>query len=178
MTVRDPDTVRLAARLRNMLLGLWAVALTASSASRRQLWGELRAYERRLPDLLAAPLPQMLAAQTPATPDLSLPAAQVRLLADAAALFERRSPLGLCLRRSMARYHFLRRAGLPLAINFGARFKAGAADRDVTGHAWVTLNGEPYHEDGENYQGFTVMLRYPENKTKDRFAGRRTEAGS
>lgn len=149
-------------RLRNLLLGLWALALVAPSAARRRLWVELRAYERRLPEVLAAPLPQVLAAQTPAAPDLNLPAAQVRLLADAAALFERRSPLGLCLRRSLARYHFLRRAGVPLVINFGARFQAGQADRQVTGHAWVTLDGQPYHEDGENYQGFTVMIRYPD----------------
>ena len=161
MTSRDPESVALASRLRHVLLGLWALAVMAPSASRRQLWGELRAYERRLPELLAAPLPQVLAAQTPAQSDLSLPAEVVRLLADAAALLERRSPLGLCLRRSLARYHFLRRAGLPLVINFGARFKTGTADRQVTGHAWVTLDGQPYHEDGENYQGFTVMLRYP-----------------
>jgi Transglutaminase-like superfamily len=62
----------------------------------------------------------------------------------------------------LARYHFLRRAGVPLVINFGARFKAGQADREVSGHAWVTLAGQAYYEDGENYQGFTVMLRYPQ----------------
>ena len=148
-------------RLRNWRLGLSALAALAVSSARRQLWAELRAYERGLPDVLVAPLPQVLAAQTPAHVDLTLPAAEVRRLADAAALFERRSPLGLCLRRSLARYHFLRRAGVPLVINFGARFKAGQADREVTGHAWVTLAGQPYFEDGENYQGFAVMLQYP-----------------
>jgi transglutaminase superfamily protein len=146
---------------RNWLLGLSAVASLAVSPSRRRLWAELRAYERGLPAAVAGPLPQVLAAQTPSDVDLDLPAADVRLLADGAALFERRSPLGLCLRRSLARYHFLRRAGVPLVINFGARFRAGVADREVTGHAWVTLDDEPYYEDGENYRGFTVMLRYP-----------------
>ena len=34
-------------------------------------------------------------------------------------------------------------------------------DRDLAGHAWVTLNGRPYYEDGENYRGFTVMLQHP-----------------
>jgi hypothetical protein len=114
-----------------------------------------------MPAALAGPLPQALAAQTPAAADLALPAADVRLLADASALFERRSPLGVCLRRSLVRYHFLRRAGIPLVINFGARFMGGVADRQVTGHAWVTLDGQPYFEGGENYQGFTVMLKYP-----------------
>jgi hypothetical protein len=134
----------------------------------------MRGYARGLPAALAGPLPQALAAQTPEGVDLALPYAHLRLLADAAALFERRSPLGLCLRRSLVRYHFLRRAGLPLVLNFGARFKAGLADREVTGHAWVTLDGQPYFEDGENYRGFTVMFRYPDDTTKDE--GRRTEA--
>jgi len=157
----------LAARYRNWLLGLSTLAALAVSAARRKVWAELRAYERGLPGVLSAPLPQVLAAQTPADRDISLPAAEVRRLADAAALFERRSPLGLCLRRSLARYHFLRRAGVPLVINFGARFQGGQADRQVTGHAWVTLDGEAYYEDGENYQGFTIMLSYPTQTTKD-----------
>jgi transglutaminase superfamily protein len=151
-------------RLRNWGLGARALlALALGGPARRGLWAEMRRYARGLPGALSAPLPQAVAAQTPQTVDLALPQADVRDLADAAALFERRSPLGLCLRRSMLRYHFLRRAGLPLVLNFGARFKEGQADREITGHAWVTLDGQPYHEDGENYQGFTVMLRFPAN---------------
>jgi len=151
----------LGARFNHWRLGLAALAVLAVSPLRRQLWAEMRVYERNLPAVLTAPLPQVLEAQTPAKIDITLPAGEVRLLADAAALFERRSPLGLCLRRSLARYHFGRRAGVPLVINFGARFKGGVADRQVSGHAWVTLDEQAYFEDGENYQGFTVMLRYP-----------------
>ena len=106
-------------------------------------------------------MPQALATLTPIFPDLVVPNSTLRLLADAAALFERRSPLGLCLRRSLVRYHFMRRVGIPLTLNFGARFKVGQPDREVTGHAWVTLNGQPYFEESENYQGFTVMFQYP-----------------
>ena len=148
-------------RLRHWLTGLLAL-VSLIEPRRRALWAEMRAYVRSLPAALAAPLPAMMTAQTPAAADLRLPPAAVRQLADAAALFERRSPLGLCLRRSLVRYHFLRRAGLPLVVNFGARFKDKSPHRDLTGHAWVTLEGEPYYEDGENYQGFTVMLKYPE----------------
>src|SRR5437016_3338811 len=123
----------------------WATGLTALiwllPPRRRALWKEMRAFMRDLPKVLESPLPQALAALTPASPDLAFSASTVRLLADAAALFERRSPLGLCLRRSLIRYHFLRRAGVPLVLNFGARFRAGQPDREVTGHAWVTLNG-------------------------------------
>jgi hypothetical protein len=147
-------------RLRNLLLFLSTVVLLLHPA-RRRLWREMRAYLRRLPAALAAPLPAALAAQTPAAVDISEEHDALRRLADSAALLDRRSPLGLCLRRSLVRYHYLRRAGLPLEIRFGARFTGGHADRDVTGHAWVELDGEPYYEDGENYSGFTVMLRYP-----------------
>ena len=147
-------------RARHLGTGLAALLALADPAQRR-LWGEMRAYVRRLPALLSSPLPAVLAAQTPAAADLTLPEPTLRRLADAAALFERRSPLGLCLRRSLVRYHYLRRAGVPLTLNFGARFKAGQADRDITGHAWVTLNGAAYHEDGENYQDFVTMLKYP-----------------
>ena len=148
------------ARLRHWVTGLLALP-SLIDPRRRALWAEMRTYVRALPTALAAPLPAMLAAHTPAAADLSLPAPAVRRLADAAALFERRSPLGLCLRRSLVRFHFLRRAGVPLVVNFGARFRDKAPDRDVTGHAWVTLEGRPYYEEGENYRGFTVMLQHP-----------------
>ena len=146
--------------MRHVALGL-GVLPALLEPRRRALWREMRAYVKELPAVLGRPLPEAVAAQTPATPDLALPAASVRRLADAAALWERRSPVGLCLRRSLLRYHFLRRAGLPLVINFGARFAGSVADRDVAGHAWVTLHGRPYHEEGENWQGFAVMMRYP-----------------
>lgn len=87
----------------------------------------------------------------------------MREIVDIAALLNRRSPLGLCLRRSMTRYYFLRRAGLPVEVKFGARFKDGKSDRQVTGHAWLTLNGQPYYEADENWREFTVMLTYPES---------------
>jgi hypothetical protein len=148
-------------RLRHLWLAVTSLGLLLDRR-RRALWAEMRAFVRGLPAVLGAPLPEALARSTPARADLEVPPAVVRRLADAAALFERRSPLGLCLRRSLVRYHFLRRAGVPLVLNFGARFANGAADRDIAGHAWVTLDGEPYVEEGDNYRGFTVMLTYPE----------------
>jgi hypothetical protein len=78
-----------------------------------------------------------------------------------AALLDRRSPLGLCLRRSLTRYHFLRRIGVPVVLQFGAKFVAGKPDREVTGHAWLTLNGRPYYEANENWRGFAVMFSFP-----------------
>jgi hypothetical protein len=143
----------------------WALALSlapglALSPRRRALLRDMRAFCRALPRALAAPLPQAMQSITPAAlapvdPDL------IRNLADLAALLERRSPLGLCLRRSLTRYHFLRRAGLPVAVQFGARFVGGQPDRDITGHAWLTLHDVPYHESGEDWQGFAIMYSYP-----------------
>jgi Transglutaminase-like superfamily len=154
------ERARVSKRLGNWVAGAATLIMLVDPA-RRRLWAEMRAYAAALPRALDGPLPAAMAAQTPAAIDLTLPAPTVRKLADTAALLERRSPLGLCLRRSLLRYHFLRRAGVPLAVSFGARFRGTTADRDVTGHAWVTLDGRPYYEDGENYQGFTVMLQYP-----------------
>jgi hypothetical protein len=90
----------------------------------------------------------------------NLPEAHIRDLADLAALLERRSPLGLCLRRSLVRYHYLRPQGLPLEVKFGAKLLGQPEKRGLTGHAWLTLNGNPYHEADANWQGFTVMYTY------------------
>ena len=148
-------------RLRHIGLALTTLPALLFDARQRNLFARMRAFAGHLPYMLSAPLLEVLAELTPPTSDLQFPPATVRRFADIAALLDRRSPLGLCLRRSLVRYHYLRRAGLPLVINFGARFKQGAPDREITGHAWVTLEGEPYFEDDENWRGFTVMVKYP-----------------
>jgi hypothetical protein len=148
-------------RLRNLLLALAALPGLLLDSRQRRLFAEMRAFCRRLPAALSAPLPQVLAGFTPAAADLQRPAPTIRRLADVAALLDRRSPLGVCLRRSLTRYYYLRRAGLPVAVQFGARFVRGKPDREIAGHAWLTLDGQPYFEDGENYRGFTVMVSYP-----------------
>ena len=86
----------------------------------------------------------------------------LRNLADLAVVLERSSPLGLCLRCSMTRFYFLRREGLPLKIHYGTRMIGGEPDRQFNGHAWLTLEGAPYHEAGENWRGFTIMLTFPD----------------
>jgi hypothetical protein len=124
----------------------------------------MAAFGRRLSHELEAPLPTAMSRLTPPAAE-HRPAASDELtllrLADLAALNGRRTGLGLCLRRSLIRYHYLRRAGLPVTIHFGARFVEGKPDRQVTGHAWLTLDGRPYHEAGGNWRGFTVMISFP-----------------
>jgi hypothetical protein len=122
------------------------------------LWQEMWRLERSLPGRLQSPLPELVAGLTPEKQDLHLAASTVRHLADAVAGLDIRSPLGICLRRSLLRYHFLRRAGVPAVIHFGARIKG---DDSVGGHAWLTLNGQPYFEAAENYKDYAVMFSYP-----------------
>ncbi len=44
-----------------------------------------------------------------------------------------------CLKRSLLLYHFLGRAGLDVEIDFGVQRAGG-----LTGHSWLTRNGEVY----------------------------------
>lgn len=138
-----------------------AVLLAAGfDAERRQLAREIWQTARQLPRLLDQPLPDAMAALSTATPadaDATLPPDTVRQIVDALTAFGAGRPLGLCLRRSLLRYFFLRRAGLPVVVHFGAR----RLNQDVSGHAWLTLAGLPYHERPEHFQHFTVMFSYP-----------------
>ncbi|MFT3775555.1 MAG: lasso peptide biosynthesis B2 protein [Minicystis sp.] len=60
-----------------------------------------------------------------------------------------------CLYRALARYAVLRRAGHP------ARFVMGLDPRasDISGHAWVEIDGEPVGETLD--PGLTVTFQYP-----------------
>lgn len=156
------------ARLRHWWLAVTALPPLIFNPRLRSLLAEMRAFCRSLPAALKRPLPEALHNLTPDVSRLSFgrsmqPAVEktTRNLADLAALLDRHSPLGLCLRRSLTRYHYLRRIGVPVALHFGAKFVAGKPDREVAGHAWLTLNGEPYYEADENWRGFAVMYTFP-----------------
>jgi Transglutaminase-like superfamily len=120
--------------------------------------------ERSLPKWFAAePLPQLMQhlddearARGPLLARDSL-----TRLADAAVGLDYTSPLGICLRRSLVRYVLLRRAGVGVSVHFGGRKEAGGARSRIAGHAWLTLDGRPYAEEPENYQGFAVIYSYP-----------------
>jgi hypothetical protein len=160
-------------RLRHLGLALSTLPGLLSDKRQRAALGEMRAFCHTLPDRLNAPLPDALSALTPEPVSLRNTEyalrneTTIRKLADLAALLDRGSPLGLCLRRSLTRYHFLRRAGRPVVLQFGAKFAAGRPDRDIHGHAWLTLNGQPYAEADENWRGFTVMFSYPPDSAKN-----------
>ncbi len=154
------------ARLQHVGLALTTLPMLVSSAQRRALFREMRAFIRQLPGELKSPLPYALQHMTPLQSQADGVERDVRELADIAALFERSSPLGLCLRRSLTRYYYLRRIGVPVVVHFGAKFVNGQPDREITGHAWLTLNDQVYFEADENWRGFTVMYSFPEDNGK------------
>jgi hypothetical protein len=154
------------------LVRAWRHTLTLISAlpaaPKRKLLSRMMAFSRSLPQQFNQPLPQMMAQLTPAETDFGglqnlrgLNSDEIRRLADAVAAWHLSSPLGICLRRSLLRYHFLRRGGLPVRIVFGARLKDSREGGGLGGHAWLTLNGSPFYEDPQDYAGFVEMYAYP-----------------
>ena len=156
------------ARLRHLWLLVSQGPLILIKPHLRSAYRHAQVFSRSLPARLKQPLPESMAAMAKQAELLSLPElseAQLRQVADLAALLDRASPLGLCLRRSLTRYVLLRSHSVPLDVKFGARFKNDQPDRPITGHAWVTLNDQPYFEDDENWRDFTVMLSFPRTET-------------
>lgn len=129
----------------------------------RRMAAEMRAMQRAMPQRYhTLSLPDFLTELTPKSPDWrDKDAEAIRKLADALAFWDRSSPFGICLRRSLLRYHFLRRAGLPLGIVFAMRQRQSDEPPGLAGHAWNTLHGRPYHERPQDMIGFTEVYRWP-----------------
>lgn len=151
--------------LQRVLVGVrrglaYGSVLTAAvvDGTQRRFVAEALALARELPTRLEQPLPAALLALTPPAAPQALDPETTRAIVDALTAFGAGRPLGICLRRSLLRYHFLRRAGLPLVIHFGAR----RLGDDIAGHAWLTLAGQPYHEKPEHVVAHTRMWSYPD----------------
>ena len=157
--------------IRNVLRHTWTILTALPNGRWRGLLREAWSLERRLPALLdEQPLPRFMESLTP-VPDQGGEARvrdreRITAIADAMVALDVGSPLGLCLRQSLVRYHFLRKAGVPVTICFGARKRAGTvvAAAAITGHAWLILRGIPYAEDHYHYRDFTVMYTFPETR--------------
>ncbi|MCB8946193.1 MAG: lasso peptide biosynthesis protein [Ardenticatenaceae bacterium] len=149
-------------RLNHVTLALSCVPALLRNGEQQALLAEMRQFCRQLPVVLEQPIPQAMAVLTPKDGGKRpLPSATItRNLADLAALWERQSPLGLCLRRSLIRYHYLRQLELPVVVQFGA--KLAGQQKNIAGHAWLTLHNQPYYEAEENWRDFTVMFTWPE----------------
>lgn len=133
------------------------LAYALASAPRRRLLREALAFAGSLSTRLDQPLPAALHAMTPAAAPQSLNPDAIRDIVDALTAFGAGRPLGICLRRSLTRFHFLRRAGLPVVVVFGAR----RVEEGIGGHAWLTLDGQPYHEAPQNTLNYVVMYTHP-----------------
>ena len=160
--------------LSSRLAGALVIGRALLAAPKRALLRQMVAFSQTLPRQFRQPLPAMMAQLTP-PPAHAQPAnhqqsmtihalaeAEIRQLADAVAMWHLRSPLGLCLRRSLLRYHFLRAAQIPVSIVFGARLKSSQEGGGIGGHAWLTLHDQPYFEQPADYQGFVIMVVYPQ----------------
>ena len=64
---------------------------------------------------------------------------------------------GNCFPRSLALYWFARQLGYPVLFHCGVRKE----DSNLDGHAWLTLDRQPFHETGQHWQCFTVTFSYP-----------------
>jgi hypothetical protein len=138
-----------------------------SKAPTRELLWQIWSLSQELPRQFDDPLPVMMARLTPDCPYLArqvgqVPETDVRRLVDAVAAGHFWSKLGICLRRSLLRYHFLRALDLPVVIIFGARLKDEQEGGGIGGHAWLTLDDKPYYETPGDYEGFVEMYVFPE----------------
>lgn len=66
----------------------------------------------------------------------------------------RRFP-GNCLERSLVAYRFLGLAGADPRISLGV---GGGGGQDITGHAWVTLDGRPLHDPPEALDSYRKII--------------------
>jgi hypothetical protein len=125
----------------------------------------MRRLDHDLPDLLTAPLPlamKSLVVNIDAHRPSLKEEKRIRKMADLAIALNRHPQLGFCLRRSLVRCYFLRLEGLPVVVHFGARIIRGKPDREITGHAWLSLDKKPYFESAENWRDFTIMASFPQ----------------
>ena len=63
----------------------------------------------------------------------------------------------VCLRRSLVLFRYLRQSGYPVSICFGV----SNADKTLSGHSWLELDGDVIAERDEGYKGFQVTYRFP-----------------
>lgn len=59
-----------------------------------------------------------------------------------------------CLRRSLVLYHWCALQGVNARVVVGVK-KDGS---DLKGHGWLSLGGQPYHEEAELLEQYTVFI--------------------
>lgn len=72
--------------------------------------------------------------------------------------------MGNCLKLSILRYIHLRRYGFNVTFHMGVK----PTNHEITGHAWLSLNGELLWEEPEFIEGFRETFFYPTPASLDR----------
>ena len=67
-----------------------------------------------------------------------------------------------CMKRSLLLFHYLRRWGHDVSIHFGVK----KADGELSGHAWVQLDGRVFAEGSDPYATFTTTYAYPHQPSR------------
>lgn len=90
-------------------------------------------------------------------PQLADPALVQRIIAYVETAMRKGRPLirPSCLTRGLARYYFLRRAGLDVSLHFG--IGPTGKEKEFSGHCWLVKEGEPYLEARDPRPLFTDM---------------------
>jgi hypothetical protein len=70
---------------------------------------------------------------------------------------------GNCFPRSVALYRIARDLGYPVRFYCGVKKDTSF----LSGHAWLILDGDPFHELSRQWQYFTVTFSYPPDPTLD-----------
>ena len=72
--------------------------------------------------------------------------------------------MGNCMKLSILRYIHLRKRGFNVRFHMGIK----PTSRDITGHAWLSLNDELLWEDPDFIRDFRETFSYPGVETFDR----------
>jgi hypothetical protein len=67
-----------------------------------------------------------------------------------------------CLTRGVTHFFFLRRAGLPVSLCFGAATQDGKLVQ-ANGHCWLVKDGEPFLENSDPRKQFLTIYSLPES---------------
>lgn len=74
------------------------------------------------------------------------------------------NPRGSCLIRSLSLYGFGRRYGFPVFFHCGVR----RTNTELTGHAWLSLDGKAFEETDDPFATNVVTFSYPSSSKEGR----------
>lgn len=116
------------------------------------------AFAAVVPYLLRLKISTVARVLEPKTDPLAVPEDKIRRIASYVEMAIRHGKPFVrpgCLTRGLARYYFLRRAGMDVTLCFGM----GRHDTEVIAHCWLLNNGEPFLESEDPRPLYVEMYR-------------------